>query len=248
MQLKILGCGPILQVNPVQNCSGYLVDNQLLFDIGPGVWRALNESGINAAALHQIILSHFHVDHVADIAPFLMARYLMLTNVDRPLSLIGPAGIKAWYAGVEAFCGAWAAQIPVNLIECGTETEMGAYRLRSGLTGHTENSLCYRLEDGAQNTFFYSGDTDEAHIIAELAAGCDLALIEASNREESKVAGHLTPRRAAKLARQAGVNTLVLTHMYPEVDSTGALSEAQNYFSGRTIIAHDGLTIDIDDR
>jgi ribonuclease BN (tRNA processing enzyme) len=246
MQLNILGCAPILQKNLFQNCSGYLIDNRLLFDCGPGIWHALNKSRIDAANLHHIIISHFHVDHFADIAPFLMARYLMLDNIKQPLSLTGPEGIAEWYKNVKNYCGSWAERIPVEVKEAKHGQEISGYQLRSALTGHSDNSLCFRLEDSAGNTFFYSGDTDENDAVRILAGKCDLALMESSNTEKSKIEGHLTPGRAAILAEEAGVKTLLLTHMYPDVSHEYALSEAKKYFSGDIIIARDGLIVNID--
>ena len=246
MQLKILGCGPILQKKAFQNCSGYLIDDRILFDCGPGIWRALNESRSGAGNLHHIIISHFHVDHFSDIAPFLMARYLILDNINQPLSLTGPEGIGEWYEKVKNYCGSWAERLPVEVQEAKHGPGIPGYQLRSALTGHSDNSLCFRLEDIAGNTFFYSGDTDENDAVRILAGKCDLALIESSNTEKSKVEGHLTPGRAAKLAEEAGVKTLLLTHMYPEVSHAYAMSEAKKYFSGEIIIARDGLIVDID--
>ena len=106
--------------------------------------------------------------------------------------------------------------------------------------------MCFRLEDISGNIFFYSGDTDENDAVRILAEKCDLALIESSNTEKLKTEGHLTPGRAAKLAAEAGVKTLLLTHMYPEVSHEYALSAAKKYFSGEIIIARDGLIVDID--
>ena len=241
----MLGCGPILQKDIVKNCSGYLIDEHILFDCGPGIWRTLNENGIGAQHLHYIVISHYHIDHVADITPFLMARYLTLDHIEQPLSLTGPAGINDWFENVKRFCGTWAERVPVQLLEAKTEQDLAGYRLKSALTGHSENSLCYRLESADGNTVFYSGDSDESEAIALLAAYSDLAVIESSNTEKTKVKGHLTPGRAAKLAAEANVKKLILTHMYPEVSPDYALSEAKKYYSGETIIARDGLILNL---
>jgi ribonuclease BN (tRNA processing enzyme) len=245
MNFKVLGCGPILQKDIVKNCSGYLIDEHILFDCGPGIWRALNEQGINAHHLHYIVISHYHIDHIADITAFLMARYLMLDQIEQPLLLTGPAGIKDWFDHVKRFCGTWAERVPVRLQEARAEQKLAGYGLKSALTGHSENSLCYRLENSDGNTFFYSGDSDECQAIGLLAADSDLAVIESSNTEATKVKGHLTPGRAAKIAAEANVKKLVLTHMYPEVSHEYALSEANKYFSGEIIIARDGLILNI---
>ncbi len=43
-------------------------------------------------------------------------------------------------------------------------------------------------------------------------------LLECSCPEGHKVAGHLTPSLAGRIARESGCKSLVLTHIYPECD------------------------------
>jgi ribonuclease BN (tRNA processing enzyme) len=243
MLLQILGCGPILQTKEFKNCSGYLIDNRILFDCGPGIWGALNRNHINAAQLHHIVLSHFHIDHVSDMAPFLMARYLMLDKTDQQLTLSGPAGLRKWFNKLAEFCGDWVPRIPVTLNEVHDIQALDEYQLISELTGHSDSSMCYRLEDNTGATFFYSGDSDESRALETTARDCDLAIFESSNTEKTKVEGHLTPGRAAKIATHANVKKLVLTHMYPEVSEEYAHSQASKYFSGEIFIARDGMII-----
>ena len=40
MQVRVLGCGTIAG-RTGKNCSGYLIDEQILLDCGPGIWSAL---------------------------------------------------------------------------------------------------------------------------------------------------------------------------------------------------------------
>jgi ribonuclease BN (tRNA processing enzyme) len=83
MKLTILGCGSIIQKKSCFNCSGYLIDNQILLDCGPGIWHALCKNKIEIAELDFIIISHFHVDHVSDLAPILMTRWLKIKNTKK---------------------------------------------------------------------------------------------------------------------------------------------------------------------
>jgi ribonuclease BN (tRNA processing enzyme) len=46
MKIKILGSGTVIPAQPVRNCSGYLIDKNLLLDCGPGTWRALAEADL----------------------------------------------------------------------------------------------------------------------------------------------------------------------------------------------------------
>jgi ribonuclease BN (tRNA processing enzyme) len=55
---------------------------------------------------------------------------------------------------------------------------------------------------------------------------------------------HLTPSRAARMARQANPGTLIITHVYPQLDSV-ALPDMllRAGWTGETIIAHDGMVL-----
>ena len=100
MHLKILGCGTILQKDTFMNCSGYLLDDQLLFDCGPGIWKAMFQYNIKIDRLTHILFSHFHVDHTSDLAPLLLNRFLTPGLKDIPLKILGPKGLMNWY-GIE---------------------------------------------------------------------------------------------------------------------------------------------------
>jgi ribonuclease Z len=86
--------------------------------------------------------------------------------------------------------------------------------------------------------------------VAELAAGADLLVIEATFLEaDGRLAeqhGHLTAAQAARAAAEAGVRTLVLTHFsqrYP--DLTGHLAEARRHFDGELVLAEDLMRVPV---
>ncbi|MEV0297319.1 ribonuclease Z [Nocardia sp. NPDC050710] len=87
-------------------------------------------------------------------------------------------------------------------------------------------------------------DTRRCPGIHELASGVDLLVIEATFLEsEADLAeehGHLTAGQAARIAAEAGVRTLVLTHFSQRYKTLDAhLAEAEKYFSGEIAIATD---------
>jgi ribonuclease BN (tRNA processing enzyme) len=244
MRLQILGCGTIIQQDSAYNCSGYLVDQSLLFDCGPGIWRALHQQRVPLLQIEHIFLSHFHLDHCADLAPILQENYLTDPEGERCFNLYGPKGLHDWFDRFTAFLGKWAGDIPVYLHECDRQViSLAGYHITSGTTGHTENSLCYRLEKGSKY-FFYSGDTGYHENVVSQAADCHLAVIEASHSVDTKMEGHLTPELAATIAARASVKKLCLTHMYPEVRKGNPQRLAARCFNGEIYLAEDGLQIE----
>jgi len=244
MHLTILGCGTIVQKYSSDNCSGYLLDQSLLFDCGPGIWKALNEYRISIGAINNIFLTHFHVDHTSDLGPLLLNRLLIADLKDIPLNIIGPIGLHEWFSDLKKLLGHWADDLSVIINEIVDKPyQTNGHTITVKNTGHTENSICYRVEKEGES-FFYSGDTGFSDNVIELAMDCLLAVIEASNTGETKLKEHLTPHLAGKIASRSNIKKLVLTHMYPEVLEGNALKEASSEFSGEIILAREGMKIE----
>ena len=99
-------------------------------------------------------------------------------------------------------------------------------------------------------TVVYSGDTRPSLSVIEAARGADLLVHEATfggeEAERAKETGHSTAGEAARVAHDAGVRRLVLTHISPRYnrDATELLAEARAVFP-ETTIARDGLTVEV---
>ena len=244
MKLKILGSGTIKPIQPMRNCSGYLINDSLLMDCGPGIWRAIAEYGLSFSRIDYILLSHFHIDHVADLPAILMSRYLMRKNVVQPLHIGGPATLPDWFERVKAMCGPWINKRAFRITVFGDNpAEFGGFQISSAPTGHTVDSICFRIKDMDNKIFFYSGDSGYNENLIKLAREADAALLESSMTDLTRMEGHLTPSLAARIARQAVVKSLILTHMYPHTYQEDITTEVKTEYAGRVILAQDGMEI-----
>jgi ribonuclease Z len=93
-------------------------------------------------------------------------------------------------------------------------------------------------------SFAFVMDTRLCDAVHELARGVDLLVIESTfldaDAELAEAYGHLTAGQAARVAAEAGVRRLVLTHFsqrYEDPDVFGA--EAARWFDGEIVVAAD---------
>ncbi|GAA3010015.1 ribonuclease Z [Kitasatospora albolonga] len=136
--------------------------------------------------------------------------------------------------------------IPARLAELGIAGPAVGRLQRAGsveLDGRTV-TLAEVSEPRPGQRFAFVMDTRLCDGVGELAQDADLLVIEATFLEsEAHLAeehGHLTAAQAARVAAEAGVRTLVLTHFsqrYP--DLSGHLAEARKHFDGELVVAQD---------
>jgi len=257
--LTVLGAGSILP-RAGYGCAGYALRPEAggpvtLLDCGPGTIRNLAAAGIGLAEIERVVFSHFHLDHCLDLFALAFARHNPALGAVPELELVGPLGLARLLASAPAALGRWA-EVPRSRA---TEVELdtnGRGRLeRDGLAwscvanGHTPEALSWRVQPAGEArswSLVYSGDTPEEPRVAELARAAELFLCECSFPDEEGVPNHLTPSSAARLARSARVQRLLLTHFYPALDPAAARVRAGLTFDGPIELAHDGLVVELD--
>lgn len=107
-----------------------------------------------------------------------------------------------------------------------------------------ELAECARPRPG--QVFAFVMDTGECEQAVELAQGADMLVIESTYLDEHESwatrNGHLTARRAGRIAARAGVRLLVLTHLSEryEQDQEGLfVAQAAEEFDGPVVLAAD---------
>jgi ribonuclease BN (tRNA processing enzyme) len=218
----------------------------LVFDLGAGAVRGMVAAGLDPFATDRIFFTHFHPDHTLDAANLLFAmNYGTEKPRTRPLYVAGPEPFEGFWSSIMDVWGEWmAVGYPILTSEltlaCDAPMELAGCRLTWAPAVHRPESIAYRL-DGENGSFVYTGDTEYSSSVVDLARGADTLLIECSTPDDAPVPGHLTPGGVARMAREAGVGRVVLTHLYPAVDDGRLPGEVERRFGGEVLVAHDGL-------
>lgn len=118
--------------------------------------------------------------------------------------------------------------------------------------GRVIDGSCYRNQDRPGRTVTVLGDTRPVPEAVRLAQGADVLIHEATYREGleelAENYGHSTSVQAARIAREAGVKRLLLTHIssrYTAADVSALEAEARQQFAATDVI-RDGQTVVVD--
>ena len=249
MDIIILGSGTCVPSLERQPCS-VLIRHRgfvILVDAGPGILGQVLKAGLGIDDIDAVFLSHFHLDHCADLAPFLFATKYPEFTRSKPLLLAGGPGLSRWFDGLRQVFG-HSIDLPDGYFECRELAAEGQIVL-PGIAvayapmAHKPESLGYRFCDSTGFSLVYSGDTDVTDALVTLASGADILICEAATPDAMKAPGHLTPALAGELARKAGVGQLVLTHFYPACQGVDMAAQAGQNFSGEIIAAEDLMAL-----
>ena len=143
----------------------------------------------------------------------------------------------------------------VTEIRPGDVVETNRWKVTVGEASHVQPYLAcygYRL-DAEEGSFCYSGDSGAVcKDIVKLAEGCDVLIhmthymtgTEPTPVYRAACGNHID---TARVAKEAGVKTLVLTHMLEQIDQPGIreriLREIMAIFEGDVIWGEDGMEI-----
>ena len=261
MEVTVLG-GSAAAPNGGDASAGYLVTSgatTVLVDCGSGVVSQLRAC-LAVHALSGAIVSHLHSDHTLDLVALRYAlKYAPYAGERRPLPLhLPPGGIDfltrlgaVFQSGNELGQDFWGDVFALREytpeLAGDAALTIGDLRVRFAPMAHYIPVWALRFEDGAGRAVTYSADTGPQAPLARFAAGSNLLLCEATLLEQHPAQdpadyGHLTAAEAGRIAAEAGVGQLVLTHLWEELGFECDLAEARAEFGGPVDLARAGKT------
>lgn len=252
MEITVVGSGTVVpHLQRRQSCVVVEAGQETIFlDLGNGAMRGMLRAGLDPFAVDRIFFTHFHPDHTVDIVPLMFAiNYGTEKEREKPLALYGPEPFEEFFGLITNAWGEWMlGDYPTEISElphaCSSPLDLPTLRVSWAPTEHRPESIAYRLE-GVNGTFVYTGDTEYAGSVVELAQGAHTLLVECSFPDDEPVSGHLTPTGVARIAHESNVKRVVLTHIYPSADALGLAEEVRRGYEGEVIVAEDSLKFSV---
>ena len=254
MKLTVLG-GSAAGPNPGQGCSGYLVESgttHVVVDLGPGTFPELRRH-IDFRSIDGVVVSHGHLDHFLDL---LTLRYALAYNpvsAGGPLPLwLPPGGAALLDRLAEAITDGddtseYLSVFEVNQYEPDALLKISELEFSFHPTVHYAPCWAVRISNGSDRDLFYTADSGPAANLSAAARGSHIVVAEGTDtggsEEPYASRGHMTPAEAGALAREAGANRLVLSHLWAENDPFRSVSEASRVFGGPVELATPGLCV-----
>jgi ribonuclease BN (tRNA processing enzyme) len=239
MTARLLGSGGWIPTRERATCSALLRegDEALVIDAGTGISHLVTWPDLLAGVSRlDIVLTHFHLDHVVGLA------YLPALELAEPPRVHGPGAWLYATPTAEILARLLAPPLFLDLAAITSDVaEIGAGGLSLGRFDvrarvqerHAEPTLALRIGD----ELTYCTDTayDEGNV--EFARGSRILAHEAwwtrdAPRDRST---HSAAAQAARIARDAGVDELVMIHIHPGVDEDRLAYEGRSLFESSTV-------------
>ncbi len=253
MRLVAVGTGTAVPEGDRGGSCFYLEDDgsRLLIDCGPGAVQGLARWDLPWDSITDLVITHFHADHVGALPGFFFALKHAITPARRePLTVWGPLGTRRLFSRLAAAVGDYVLHpgfvVRIRELEENVlRTTEGGLELSVRPTAHTEESHAVRIH-GRDAAVGYTGDTGlpEGHVraLGSFLGGLDVLIAECSLADDEVSDNHLSPRRLASLASAANPGLLWVTHVYPHFrrrDDVAELLSAAGY-EGAVRVLSDG--------
>jgi ribonuclease BN (tRNA processing enzyme)/isopentenyl phosphate kinase len=185
--------------------SGSLIDlptKTILLDCGPHTLQALKAFGRETIEIDWILITHFHGDHFGGI-PFILLESVFQHYRTKPLTIIGPPGIKSKVDELFSVLYSNEASKPLSFpciyheIIPDKSYEENTISIDAYSVNHSPEAQGYRIEFKSK-VIAYTGDTGWTENLIPLIKDAHLAILEC-NFFESQFETHLNWQEIQKL-------------------------------------------------
>ena len=248
-KLIVLGASNAVSSSNSDNTHMVLVGDKrkVLIDCVSNPIHRLSALGIDFNEVTDLILTHFHPDHVSGVPLFLMDMWLRGRK-----SLINVHGLHYTLDRIERLMGfyswsEWPGFFPVAfhrlpMSEFIPVITCDEFSVQASPVHHMIPTIGLRFDfTESRKSLVYSCDTEPCEAVVALAGGVDILIHEASGA----MRGHSSAAQAGEVAAKAEVGRLYLIH-YPtgEFANGDLIEEARQHFRGEVGLAKDYVTFE----
>jgi ribonuclease Z len=244
---RIVILGSAAAVNDAQHDYTHLLligerSTPVLIDAGSNPLGKIKDLGIDDEDLQDVILTHFHPDHVAGVPNMMM--HMWLLGRKAPMRFYG---LHHCVNRVEDMMTGYGWQEYPNFFPTSFHRisernrapvmENEDFIITSWPVKHFVPTIGLRIENKITgNVLAYSCDTEPTATLLELADNADMLIHEAAGPPP----GHSTARQAAEIATQVNAKSLYLIHYQVwNTDPAPLVPEAQSAYEGPVILCKD---------
>ncbi len=220
-----------------------------LVDCGAPVSTLLYRYDLDPLEVKAIFLSHWHMDHVANLGLFLSQNRLLKRTT--PLAIYGPRGTRGKIRRMlnDSFILSDELSFPLHItnIECEEIYQEGLLQVTYFKTQHLERSklkanfgskalACGMVIEGPGWRLVFSGDLGPSEELAVGIGQCDLLIHEMA---------HVQPETVADFVAAAHAPRVLVSHIGPEYDETPEkiVAAFAGRYHGQLIVAEDGTRV-----
>jgi len=247
MRVHVLGSSGTYPA-PGRPAAGFVVEHgatRVWCDAGPGTFVALP---MDPEMIDAVVVSHQHADHCSDLFTAFHA-WTYRPNPRRGVPLYGPQ--EVWdrlSMFLDQFQGSNLEEtFQFTPVWTGDTVALGSISVSFTEVNHSVPAIGSRWEAN-NRSLFYTGDTGPEGEWRELASGVNVLLAEASYQDSTRdpdYSMHMSATEAGSVARELGVDRLVLTHIPPYLDVSRSVYEAEQTFDRPVTFATPGTSFDI---
>jgi len=265
--VQVLGSGGPA-INPFRSSTSYLlwVDSQakILVDMGGGSFHRFGQVQAKLSDLAMVAVSHLHPDHVSDLPALL---WLSHQSRKDPLPIVGPSGNESApdfstflsrlfdeKTGAFQVLGptlgspqgntGGGVRLDISVVDV-TKTEVATVFDQQGLKVTAFGiphgpmpTLAYRVQLRNKSIVFSSDQNGTNPGFVQFAKGADVLIMHLAIPAGAKNPLHAAPEVVGRIAQEAGVGRLIVSHIGP-FPLDPAIAELKKFYTGPLTVGAD---------
>jgi ribonuclease BN (tRNA processing enzyme) len=261
--VQILGSGGPA-INPERASASYLLwaggQARILVDMGGGAYLRFGQSRAKLSDLALVAVSHLHPDHVSGLPALL---WLSHQQRKEPLPIVGPSGndvapdfptflarLFDEKSGVFQVMGGTlggkgnGVRLNVSTVDVtkagpsAVLNEPGLKVTALGIPHGNMPALAYRAETPEGSVVFSSDQNGTNPTFIDFARGADVLIMHLAIAAGATSPLHAAPAVVGRIAAEAGVGRLIVSHIGP-FDLDAAVADVRKNYAGPLTIAAD---------